>query len=119
MKVSFFDLTEKQQANYGNGCGLTLWFLSVPNFMFEASCAQHDFNYARGGGLYYKLKADIDFWAAMVRDAEYTRFPLFWTVVATLYFFGVTFIPLSYLAFSWGRWRTKKEILLKDKLSKK
>jgi hypothetical protein len=118
MKVSWNDLTPTEQANYGNGCGLTLRFLNVPDFMFRASCRQHDFNYARGGGLWYKVKADVNFWSAMLDDVENTKNPLFWTFVSTVYFIGVTFNPIAYIAFKYGRFRTKEEILQSDRLSK-
>jgi hypothetical protein len=48
MKPKFTDLTPEQQASYGNGCGLDARLLRVPQFIFSASCRQHDFNYARG-----------------------------------------------------------------------
>ena len=83
--------------------------------MFFASCAQHDFNYERGGWFYDKLKADVDFWAAMVSDAGDTKWPLGWSLVATVYFLGVSFLPFSYFVFSYGRWRTLEEILKRDK----
>lgn len=114
MKVSWIDLTPQEQANYGNGCGLPLVFLNVPDFMFTASCRQHDFNYERGGGLYYKIKADVDFFSAMIYDAGFTKHPTFWCFVATIYFIGVSLNPISYFVFSYGDWRTKQEILDRD-----
>lgn len=118
MKVSWNDLTLEEKINYGNGCGLSLRLLSVPDFMFKASCQQHDFNYERGGSVYYKYKADVDFYAAMVDDCENTNNPTFWSIVATLYFIGVTLNPIAYFVFSYGKWRTKEEILERDRKSK-
>ena len=119
MKVSWNDLTPEERKGYGNGCGLSLRLLDVPDFMFRASCQQHDFNYERGGGLYYKLKADADFFAAMVDDCEFTNHPTFWFFIAGIYYLGVTLNPIAYFAFSYGRWRTKEEILERDRASKK
>lgn len=118
-KVSFDDLTKKQQENYGNGCGTPEYFLGVPNFIFTASCRQHDFNYERGGGLYYKIKADVDFYSHMVADAEESTHPLWYTFIATIYFIGVSILPIPYFFFSYGRWRSIDEILERDDKKKR
>lgn len=119
MKPSFSDLTEEQQKDYGNGCGSPEYFLGVPDFIFTASCRHHDFNYDRGGGLYYKIKADVDFYSHMVSDAENSKHPLWYTMMATIYFLGVSLLPIPYMLFTYGRWRTIEEIVEKDKKSKK
>lgn len=114
MKPSFIDLTPVQQLEYGNGCGLDARLLRVPDFIFSASCAHHDFNYERGGTLMDKLQADFDFCAHMWSDSF-----LWWHYVVTIiYFLGVILNPISYFAFTYGPWRSVEAILLKDRLSK-
>lgn len=108
----------EQQAQYGNGCGLSARFLNVPDFIFKASCQHHDFNYERGGTLYHKVKADVDFFSHMVSDAEDSKNPLLSTFVATVYFIGVSLNPISYFVFTYGEWRSIEEILERDRLSK-
>jgi len=42
----------------------------VPNWIFEASCDQHDFNYTLGFKEFHRVKADYEFYQAMRRDAD-------------------------------------------------
>jgi hypothetical protein len=110
MKPHFTDLTPEQQASYGNGCGLDLRLLRVPQFIFSASCRHHDFNYERGGTPLDKVKADWDFYTHMIADSH-----KWWHyVVATTYFVGVLLVPISWFVFTYGRWRTIEEILERD-----
>ncbi|MGI1661381.1 hypothetical protein ACRDNQ_03985 [Palleronia sp. KMU-117] len=115
MKPTWSDLTSEQQREYGNGCGLSARFLNVPDFIFTASCQQHDFNYERGGGLLDKIKADWDFFTHMLADSH-----RWWHyVVSVLYFFGVLLNPIAWLSFTYGRWRTIEEILERDQANKR
>lgn len=117
-KVSFKDLTPDEQAEYGNGCGLEAKLLNVPDFIFTASCQQHDFNYERGGWFWDKVKADFDFFYYMWLDASVSKRPILYRIVSVIYFIGVFCNPISWFAFTYGRWRTKEEILLRDKIAK-
>lgn len=119
MKPTFSDLTAEQQATYGNGCGLSARFLNVPDFIFTASCRHHDFNYERGGHIGYKIKADWDFFARMLDDALwYDEYKCGYVFISCIYFIGVVLNPISYFAFSYGRWRSIEEILKRDEESK-
>ena len=115
MKPTFSQLTKEQQETFGNGCSF------VPDFMFTADCRHHDFNYARGGYLKDKVKADIDLCWRMFSDALdaptlYQK--IFYVFITYLYFFGLTLLPFSYFAFTWGRWRTVVDILHNDAVNK-
>ena len=104
MKPTFADLTPEQQAMYGDGCTF------VPDFIFTASCRHHDFNYARGGWLKDKLKADWDMCRLMWSDSS-----LWWHYLATvIYWAGLTFLPFSYFFFYWGEYNDLETILLID-----
>lgn len=112
MKVSWHDLTPDEQATFGNGCS---W---VPDFIFTARCQQHDFNYTRGGYLFSKIDADYQMCVRMFDDAFAHRLWFLYMWVGVIYFIGLTFLPFSYFFFTWGRYRSKAEILAYDKLSK-
>jgi hypothetical protein len=113
MKVTWSDLSAEEQATFGNGC---TW---VPDFIFTASCRQHDLNYTRGGYLFAKIKADYDMCSRMFHDALCSKHPWFFGCISILYFSGLTLLPFSYILFIWGRWRTKEEILSLDEKHKK
>lgn len=112
MKPSWFDLSPTEQQYFGNGCS---W---VPDFIFTASCRQHDFGYSRGGYLRDKIKADYDLCIRMFDDAFAHRLWFFYMWVGVIYFAGLTLLPFSYFKFTWGRWRTIPEILACDKAAK-
>jgi len=101
MKPTFTDLDLEQRLNYGDGCTF------VPDFIFTANCRHHDFNYARGGWLKDKLKADWDMCRLMFGDSS-----LWWHYVVTvIYWLGLTFLPFSYFFFYWGSYNDLKTIL--------
>ncbi len=123
MKPTYSDLSPEQKATFGNGCGLYARFLNVPDFIFTASCNQHDFNYRRGVGAnhwyenlwkfpYYYIKANWDFYTHMLADAS-----KWWHyVVATIYFIVVTFVSFPF--FDGGRFKSIEEIMHLDKKEK-
>ncbi len=112
MKVTWSDLSLEEQLNFGNGC---TW---VPDFIFTASCRQHDFNYTRGGYLFAKMKADYDLCVRMFDDAFASPLWYLYMWVGIVYFLGLTFIPFSYMRFNWGPYLTKQQILEHDRMSK-
>ena len=118
MKPTFTDLTLEQRLSFGNGCGLEARFLRVPQFIFNASCKQHDFNYTRGGGLKDKAKADWDFFTAMLGDATMSSKPIFYSIMSIVYLIGVSLNPVAFVAFQWGSYKTLDEILEYDRLKK-
>lgn len=114
-KPTFSDLTPEERLEYGNGCGGTAKILNVPDFVFTASCRHHDFNYERGGWPWHKVKADWDFFAHMWSDSK-----KWWHyAVSVIYFLGVLLNPIAWFMFTYGRWRTKEEIILRDKIKKR
>lgn len=114
MKVTFGELSKEEQISFGNGCGLQARLLRVPQFIFKASCIQHDFNYSRGGWIKDKAKADWDFLQAMLEDSKLSSKPVFYAIMSITYFIGVSINPVSFLSFTWGRYLTKEEILQRD-----
>lgn len=101
MKPHFSDLTKEQQLSFGDGCSY------VPDFIFTADCRHHDFNYARGGRLKDKIKADYDLCRMMVNDSF-----LWWHYAVTLiYWLGLTILPFPYIRFKWGNYKLKEEII--------
>ena len=117
MKPHFSDLTPEQQATFGNGCGLQAKLLRVPQFIFKASCNQHDFNYIRGGQFKDFTKANMDFFKAMLIDASNSDKPLFYSLMSYIYLLGVTVFGV--FAFHWSNeYRTLEEILAYDALKK-
>ena len=103
-KPHFSNLSTLEQDTFGNGCTF------VPDFIFTANCRHHDFNYSRGGWLRDKIKADWDMCRLMWQDSH-----LWWHYIVTvIYWLGLTFLPVSYVPFTYGRWRTIEEIIKKD-----
>jgi len=71
-------LSARQRALFGNGCGAKGGRFNPPDFLFEASCDQHDFYYWRGGTEGDRAMADAGFFAAMRRDALRSPLHLRW-----------------------------------------
>ncbi len=67
--IRYRDLTEDQKTFICNGCGPKGKFIPVPEFLFHASCDHHDFNYWLGHTILDRLKADLQFYKEMRRDA--------------------------------------------------
>lgn len=51
-----------------NGCGNKGAKIKVPNFIFEASCNQHDVGYNKGGNEAKRFECDGKFFIMMVKD---------------------------------------------------
>lgn len=70
-------------------CGPGAVALLLPQFIFSASCKQHDKYYKTGGGLIEKLYADFMFYAYMLKDIKNGKFlwykRYFYLSMATLY----------------------------------
>lgn len=117
--VRWADLTPKERADFGNGCGpkwLPKWATNLLfGWFFEASCRRHDFGYARGGTKADKKTVDKGFRMAMLRDAErlaeqhkYAKHITAW-FVAELFYFSVK--TMGWMQFKYGPYRTKQQIL--------
>ena len=51
-----------------NGCGGKGAWIKVPNFIFEASCNQHDIGYGIGGDEARRFECDGKFFIMMIKD---------------------------------------------------
>lgn len=110
---SDLDDTEKVFFCVERGCGPGKTFFLIPQFIFKASCCQHDFYYARGGDVFDKMMADAMFYAYMLKDIADTNHgfldKLKYATVATAYYLFVSIFGC--LFFKFGKYRTMEEIL--------
>lgn len=89
--LSYSSLTPFQKKSICNGCGGKGGFVSPPQFLFKASCNQHDFYYWRGGTEDDRKKADDTFYKFMledVNDSKWWKRP-FYKSMAFLYYKSV------------------------------
>lgn len=70
IELHFHHLTPFEVKCICNGCGGKGGKIDPPEFLFNASCNQHDFYYWRGGNESDRLKADIMFYNEMKADAK-------------------------------------------------
>ncbi len=92
-----------------NGCGGKGGFVQPPNFFFLADCLHHDYKFYVGGGIKEYLKANWQFYVAMVKDvnrvSRETITPLsqitfiVFFLVATNYFIAVNIFGWKF--FNW------------------
>lgn len=68
--IKYADLTLAQKAFICNGCGGKGGVINPPEFLFNASCNHHDFNYWVGGSEADRLRADKGFYDAMKIDIK-------------------------------------------------
>lgn len=66
--LKYSSLTPEQKKIICNGCGGKGGFIKPPDFIFHASCNQHDFYYWRGGNEKDRELADRQFYEAMSID---------------------------------------------------
>jgi hypothetical protein len=112
------DLTTEEQENFGNGCGSLARFFKVPDFIFGASCRQHDFSYSRGGWPWHKVQADWQFYGVMLKDCG--RYEggerSIYTLLATSYFLVV--LVVGWFFFRYGPFISKDRMLFRDQIKK-
>jgi hypothetical protein len=63
-------LDELKRKGIINGCGAKNSIIKVPNFIFKASCNQHDFYYWRGNTEELRKYADDTFYELMKEDIK-------------------------------------------------
>lgn len=120
MKTRWSDLNIREQRTFGDGCGMMAYGLKTPDFIFGMPCRQHDFYYARGGGLFDKLVADWQFYCFMVKSIRRNHQILeqiIYFKLASIYFLVV--LITGWFAFNFGPYLTKTKILALDKERKK
>lgn len=110
IKLKYSDLTDEQKEIICNGCGGKSGWLNPPEFLFNASCNQHDFYYWRGGTESDRLEADKAFYEAMLVDAQnyiwYKR--LLYKSIAYTYYKSVRLFGKKF--FQYGTMKTKADI---------
>ena len=102
--------TDEERNEICNGCGGTGSRIPVPNFMFGASCDQHDANYWIGGNERDREKADRQFYSEMVKDVyrlSWWRWPIA-RFLARRYYRAVRVFGKNFFAF--GRQRGWEEL---------
>ena len=67
-QVRFRDLTPLERDMICNGCGPKGGVVPVPEWTFTACCDHHDFQYWIGHREEDRLRADQQFYRAMIRD---------------------------------------------------
>jgi len=114
-KLHWSGLTQRQKRQLNGGCGPGKTMFLIPQFVFKASCEQHDFYYRRGGDLFDKAEADLMFFAYMMTDITDLKGKkglfkrLGYTFLAKTYFILVCIFGA--FAFRWGKYRTFEEIV--------
>lgn len=112
--LRYSELTVADKVNICNGCGGKGGWFNPPEFLFHASCNQHDFYYWRGGKEEDRLKADKAFYQFMKEDASEASWydkPLHY-VMAFIYYKAVRISGKRF--FHYGEMRTKESIINKD-----
>ena len=108
--LRYRDLTDWQKKEIVNGCGGKGGWLRPPDFLFKASCNQHDFYYWRGGNSSDKKTADKAFYKFMKKDCDdakwYNRVLHYKT--AWTYYMAVKLFGKSYFGF--GDMKTAEDL---------
>jgi hypothetical protein len=75
-KIKYSDLTNAEKKHITNGCGGKGGVIKPPNFIFLASCNQHDFYFWRGCNIAEFKKANQDFYSFMKKDVKRAKWYL-------------------------------------------
>lgn len=117
-KLRFSDLTSEQRDILCNGCGPKAWGgIKPPQFIFRASCNQHDFYYWRGGEESDRQFSDKEFYRFMKidikEDALWWKKPYYHTWAFSYY----TAVRVGgFTCFSYGEMKDKEDLLKKMRL---
>ena len=100
--IKYSQLTDKQKQAICNGCGGKGGLINPPEFLFHASCNQHDFYYWRGGKEEDRKKADNDFYEAMKMDIKKAKWHLqpYYSFWAFSYFTAVRLVGKKYFNYN-------------------
>ena len=111
-KLTYTTLVEADKKVISNGCGGKGSTVPVPDFLFKASCDQHDFYYWRGGEEKDREAADEAFYKYMKIDsAEQSKgflqsaISLSWAYV---YYKAVRYFGKPY--FNYGPMKTEADL---------
>lgn len=113
--LRYRDLSNSEKKDITNGCGGKGGIINPPEFLFNASCNQHDFYYWRGGNWIDRLKADWGFYLEMLKDISLaTKWyqilrKILYIFIATIYFFAVRLIGWKFFEYR-DKMKTKKDL---------
>lgn len=88
-RIRYRNLTDKQKIHICNGCGGKGSIVPIPDFIFEACCNHHDFQYWLGSTKAQRKKADRQFLTEMMVDALRSTRKMFYASWAMAYYYGV------------------------------
>lgn len=110
--IKYSQLTDNQKKAICNGCGGKGGFINPPEFLFNASCNQHDFYYWRGGNENDRLKADNMFYEAMKEDIRTASWYLkpYYSFWAYTYYKAVRFVGKKF--FSYGNMKNEHDLIM-------
>ena len=110
-RIRYVDLSEEDKGFIINGCGAKGGPFNPPDFIFTASCDQHDFNYWLGCTEADRLEADFQFYQAMIVDAYeaswYSRY--FYCFLAWIYYKAVRVFGKKFFYYG-SKKRTRKDL---------
>ena len=92
--MSYAEVPPARLAEIVNGCGPKGGWLKPPQFIFTASCNQHDYYYWVGGTEHDRWEADWAFYLIMRQDAReygwkrWWYYTLAWTYYKAVRLFG-------------------------------
>ena len=110
--LKYSELTEQQKQFICNGCGGKGGIVNPPEFLFHASCNQHDFYYWRGCTEADREVADKAFYELMKKDIEEAKWYLkpHYHIWAYTYYQGVRLVGKKF--FNYGnKMRTMDDLL--------
>jgi hypothetical protein len=109
--LRYRDLTPEQKTKICNGCGGKGGFINPPEFLFHASCNQHDFYYWRGGTETDRKEADDTFYKFMQLDVVVEDNFIkrnYYSLIAFVYYKAVRLFGRKY--FNYGKRKTKDDL---------
>ena len=78
MPFRFRDLSLEERKRICNGCGGKGHWFKPPSWLFQACCDHHDFNYWLGYREEDRARSDLQFYEAMLIDADASPWYLRW-----------------------------------------
>ena len=100
--LRYSDLGKEQLSKITNSCGGKGGWIKPPNFIFKASCNQHDFYYWRGCTEKDRRLADNTFYSYMRKDVKETKWYMkpYYHQWALAYYVAVRFFGKNYFNYA-------------------
>lgn len=110
--LRYSDLSTQDKINICNGCGTKGGWFNPPEFLFHASCNQHDFYYWRGGTEADRERADEEFYRFMKQDASEGKWYQrpFMYAMAFVYYKAVRISGKKY--FEYGEMKVAEDLII-------